>query len=69
MPACGASLDFMLEVFPVFEVVRKVMTGGGECARVDWRFLGLSMPAWVLVSAVFLGVYGAAVNSERKIPR
>ena len=69
VPACGASLDFMLEVFPVFEVVRKVMTGGGECARVDWRFLGLSMPAWVLVSAVFLGVYGAAVNSERKIPR
>ena len=26
VPACGASLDFMLEVFPVFEVVRKVMT-------------------------------------------
>jgi disulfide bond formation protein DsbB len=69
VPACGASLDFMLEVFPVFEVVRKVMTGGGECARVDWRFLGLSMPAWVLVSAGFLGIYGAVVNSERRTPR
>ncbi len=69
VPACGASLDFMLEVFPILEVVRKVMTGGGECARVDWRFLGLSMPAWVLVSAGFLGVYGAAVNSARRTPR
>lgn len=69
VPACGASLDFMLDVFPLLEVVRKVMTGGGECARIDWRFLGLSMPAWVLVSAGFLGVYGAAVNSERKTSR
>lgn len=69
VPACGASLDFMLDVFPLLEVVRKVMTGGGECARVDWRFLGLSMPAWVLVSAGFLGVYGAVVNSERRTPR
>lgn len=69
VPACGASLDFLLEAFPLLEVVRKVMTGGGECARVDWRFLGLSMPAWVLVSAGFLGVYGAVVNSERKTSR
>ncbi len=69
VPACGASLDFMLEVFPLLEVVRKVMTGGGECAQVDWRFLGLSMPAWVLVAAGLLGVYGAAANSERRTPR
>ncbi|MGE0581011.1 MAG: disulfide bond formation protein B [Steroidobacteraceae bacterium] len=69
VPACGASLDFMLEVFPLLEVVRKVMTGGGECAQVDWRFLGLSMPAWVLVATGCLGVYGAAANSERRMPR
>lgn len=69
VPACGASLDFLLEAFPLLEVVRKVMTGGGECARVDWRFLGLSMPAWVLVSASGLGIYGAAVNSRRRRPR
>ncbi len=69
VPACGASLDFLLEVFPLLEVVRKVMTGGGECAKIDWRFLGLSMPAWVLVSTTFLGVYGVAVNSDRRTPR
>ena len=67
--ASGASLAILLEVFPHLEVVRKVMTGGGECAQVDWRFLGLSMPAWVLVAAGLLGVYGAAANSERRTPR
>jgi disulfide bond formation protein DsbB len=25
-----------------------VFTGSGECAKVDWQFLGLSMPEWTL---------------------
>ena len=37
-------------------VVEKIFTGSGECAVVDWTFLGLSMPAWTLVWYVILGV-------------
>ena len=54
VPSCGATLDYMLEVFPLFDVVRKVLAGGGECARIDWSFLGLSMPAWSLLWFVLL---------------
>ena len=39
----------MLKVFPLTDVLVKVLTGSGECAKVDWRFLGLAMPAWVLI--------------------
>jgi disulfide bond formation protein DsbB len=60
VPACGATLDYMLEVFPLLTVVRKVMTGGGECAKIDWSFLGLSMPAWVLLAVVALGAVGVS---------
>jgi disulfide bond formation protein DsbB len=62
VPSCGATLDFMLDMFPVYEVVRKVLTGSGECGVVDWRFLGLSMPAWVLISLVALALWAALVN-------
>lgn len=62
VPSCGATLDYMLEVFPVFTVVRKVLTGGGECARIDWTFLGLSMPAWVLISVLVLAIFGVVAN-------
>jgi disulfide bond formation protein DsbB len=62
VPVCGATLDYMLDVFPLADVVRKVMTGSGECAKVDWTFLGLSMPGWVLVWVVLLGTVGFAVN-------
>ena len=59
---CGASLDYMLDVLPLHEVLGKVLTGSGECAKLDWQFAGLSMPAWVLIALVGLGTWGLAVN-------
>jgi len=62
VPSCGATLDYMLDVFPLLTVVRKVLTGGGECAKIDWSLLGLSMPGWVLVAVVLLAVAGIVAN-------
>jgi protein dithiol:quinone oxidoreductase len=62
VPACGATLSYMLEVFPVSDVIRKVLSGSGECARISWSFLGLSMPGWVLLAAAGLGAFGAYAN-------
>jgi disulfide bond formation protein DsbB len=62
VPACGATLSYMLDVFPLTDVIRKVMTGSGECARITWSFLGLSMPGWVLLAAAGLGALGAWAN-------
>jgi len=62
VPSCGATLDYMLDVFPLLTVVRKVLTGGGECAKIDWSLLGLSMPGWVLVAVVLLAVAGILAN-------
>ncbi|MDB6098014.1 MAG: hypothetical protein JWN58_717 [Gammaproteobacteria bacterium] len=68
VPACGASLDFMLKVFSLSEVLVKVLTGSGECAKITWEFLGLAMPAWVLISALVLGVYALWVNLRHQQP-
>jgi disulfide bond formation protein DsbB len=68
VPACGASLNFMLKVFSMSEVLVKVLTGSGECARVTWRFLGLAMPAWVLIAALGLGVYAVWINLRHQPP-
>ena len=63
--ACGADLDYMLEILPITEVINKVLTGSGECGSIDWSLLGLSMPWWVLISLVTLGVWGTLVNFVR----
>ena len=62
VPSCGASLNYMLEVFPLSDVIRKVLSGSGECAQVSWRLLRLSMPGWVLIAAASLGLLAAYAN-------
>jgi disulfide bond formation protein DsbB len=62
VPACGATLSYMMDVFPLTDVIRKVLTGSGECARITWSLLGLSMPGWVLLAAAGLGALGGYAN-------
>lgn len=56
VPACGPGLEFMLQSAPFTDVLVKVFAGSGECAAVDWQFLGLAMPAWTLIWYVLLGL-------------
>ncbi|MBT8114706.1 MAG: disulfide bond formation protein B [Arenicella sp.] len=49
VPECGPDLGFMLDSWPLLDVIKQVMAGSGECAEVQWQFLGLSMPAWMIV--------------------
>lgn len=65
IPACGPGLDYMLDNFPFRDVLDMVFTGSGECADVDWSFLGLSMPECVLIAVVLLTVGGIWNNVRR----
>ena len=52
----------MMDVLPLHEVLAKVLTGSGECAKVTWEFVGISMPGWVLIHLLGLAVLGTAAN-------
>jgi len=66
--SCGASLDMLLKFFPLQEVITKVLSGSGECAQINWRFLGLAMPGWVLIAAGAVGGFGVWANLRRPRP-
>ena len=51
VPACGPSLDYMLENLPFQDTLSIVLAGDGNCAEIDWTFLGFSIPEQTL--AVF----------------
>ncbi len=46
---CGPDLAYMLNSFPLAQVLPKVFKGEGDCATVTWTFLGLSIPEWALL--------------------
>ena len=48
VPACGPSLEYMLETLPFSETFSIVMMGDGNCAETVWTFLGLSIPEQTL---------------------
>ena len=63
VPACGPGLDYMLEVFPLSDVLKAMVMGTGNCAEVTWTFLSLSIPAWVLLA--FAGFIAGSVVAHR----
>ena len=64
LPSCGAPLSILVKFTPFFALIRKVLTGSGECGEVNWRFLGLAMPAWVLLCSAGLAALGLYANSS-----
>ena len=65
VPTCGPGLDYMWEAFPFLDMLKMVFTGSGECHTINWSFLGASMPFWVAIWFVALGVGVVAVNWTR----
>lgn len=66
MPSCGPSLDFLRETLSTGNLIRRVFQGSGDCAAVDWTFLGLSMPAWGLMWFLALGLWALWAGLRRR---
>lgn len=49
VPECGPGLSFMLDMYAPFDVLKRVLRGTGDCAKVDWTFLGFSIAEWALL--------------------
>jgi disulfide bond formation protein DsbB len=68
VPACGPTLDYMLQSMPSWlDVVKKVLAGSGECAEVNWTLLGFSMPEWTLLVFVLLAVGALVAGFKRRL--
>ena len=61
VPACGGSVDFMLQMFPLMDVLAMALKGTGDCAKVVWTFLGLSIPGWTAVFFTLIVLAGLAI--------
>lgn len=52
----------MMDAWPLQTVIQNVLKGSGECAIVDWTFVGISIPGWCLIWFVIMGVVGVVMN-------
>lgn len=61
VPECGPGLSYWMDTLPITSVFNKVFAGSGECAEVEWKMLGLSMPEWTLIAFLAFALYGLKV--------
>jgi disulfide bond formation protein DsbB len=65
VPQCGPDLFFMLENFPLSQALQKLIAGTGECAVVDWTFLGFSIAEWSLAWFCLFFLYALWLATRR----
>ncbi len=69
LPACSAmGLGYMFESLGPIDALAQALAGSADCAKIDWVFLGLSMPAWTLLCFALLG-FGALYAGLRRRTR
>lgn len=54
---CGVGFDYMFENFPLKKALSLVFKGTGDCAAIDWTFLGLTIPQLSLVAFIGFGLF------------
>jgi disulfide bond formation protein DsbB len=65
VPECGPGLEYLLDAFPLSEALSLVFRGSGECADVQWVFLGLTIPGWTLVVFTVFTLFGLLLIATR----
>ena len=58
---CGVSLEYMMQVLPLHEVMSKILAGSTECSDKTWSLLTLTMPEWSMICFSILFCVGGIV--------
>lgn len=53
---CSPSLQYMIHVLPMNELIQKIFSGSAECVDRSWEFMSIGMAEWALVWFIFLGL-------------
>lgn len=57
VPACGPGLNYLLDAFPLSQVLDMVFRGSGECAEIHWQFLGFTLPEVTLLMFICYAIF------------
>ena len=65
VPQCGPPVNYLFETFSNFEVIAMLLRGDGNCAKIQWEFLSITMPGWVLL--IFIVLIAASILNLKKV--
>ncbi|HAF02097.1 MAG TPA: disulfide bond formation protein B [Methylophilaceae bacterium] len=63
---CGVGFNYMFENFPLQKAFKLLFRGTGDCATIDWTFLGLTLPQLALISYAGFAIYAVWLLKNNK---
>jgi protein dithiol:quinone oxidoreductase len=66
MAECGVGFDYMFESFPFKRAIELVFKGTGECTKIDWTFLGLTIPQLSFIGFATLAAYAVLLTLRKR---
>lgn len=68
--SCAASLEHLMSIYPILEVLKIALNGSAECANVDFTILTISIAGWSLFifgSMLIVLLYLIYATKKRRI--
>jgi len=63
--SCGRDIYGMIETFPLQRALPMIFKGSGDCSKIDWTFLGLSIANWSFIAFAVFGVLALVLLFSR----
>jgi disulfide bond formation protein DsbB len=63
--SCGRDFYGMIETFPLKRAIPMIFRGSGDCTKIDWTFLGLSIANWSFLCFLGLAVIGLVLLARQ----
>ena len=54
--SCGRDFFGMIEAFPLGRAIPMIFRGSGDCSKIDWTFLGLTIANWSFLCFCFFAL-------------
>jgi len=54
--SCGRDIYGMIETFPLQRALPMIFKGSGDCSKIDWTLLGLSIANWSFIAFALFGL-------------
>lgn len=68
--SCSASLERLIELYPILHALKLALSGSSECANIDFTFLNISVAGWSMIlfaSFIIVGLYIIFLQKKRRI--
>lgn len=53
--SCGRDIYGMIETFPLQRAIPMIFKGSGDCSKIDWTFLSLTIANWSFLNFCLVG--------------